>query len=158
MDDDSKPTALDPADLPERTGSSYPAAFQAPVAERRKRVLGDALGLTQFGVNLVVLEPGAWSAQRHWHSAEDEFVYVVEGELALVTDQGERSLSAGMIAGFPAGRADGHHLVNRGDQPASYLEIGTRVPGDRVVYPDIDLFLEPRPGGRVFTNWQGEDY
>ena len=158
MDDDSKPTALDPADLPERTGSSYPAAFQAPVAGRRKRVLGDALGLTQFGVNLVVLEPGAWSAQRHWHSAEDEFVYVVEGELALVTDQGEHTLRAGMVAGFPASRADGHHLVNRSDRSASYLEIGTRVPDDRVVYPDIDLLLEPCPGGRVFTNRRGEDY
>ena len=110
------------------------------------------------GANLVVLEPGAWSAQRHWHSAEDEFVYVVEGELALVTDQGEHTLRAGMVAGFPASRADGHHLVNRSDRSASYLEIGTRVPDDRVVYPDIDLLLEPCPGGRVFTNRRGEDY
>ncbi len=101
--------------------------------------MGDAVGLTQFGVNLVRVPPGVWSSQRHWHSAEDEFVYVVEGELVLVTEGGEQVLRAGMIAGFPAGHADGHHLVNRSARDAVYLEVGTRAERDDVDYPDCDM-------------------
>ena len=93
----------------------------------------------------------------HWHDF-DSLLYVLEGEVALVTDAGEQTLRPGMAAGFKAGVPDGHHLVNRSDRSASYLEIGTRSPDDRVAYPDIDLLLEPRPGGRVFTNRRGEDY
>lgn len=151
-----RPPALDPDQLPERRGSSYPGAFKGPCAERRKKVLGDPLGLTGFGVNLVCLPPGAWSAQRHWHTHEDEFVYVLDGTLTLVTDDGEQVLSTGMAAGFPAGRADGHHLVNRGDADATYLEIGTRVAADDVHYPDIDLLRPSAP--KRFTNKQGEPY
>jgi len=147
--------ALDPLTVPERTGSAYPAPLDVPCRARGKRPLGNALGLTQFGVNLTRLEPGAWSAQRHWHTQEDEFVYVLEGELALVTDAGEQTLRAGMAAGFPAGGADGHHLVNRTDRPAIYLEVGTRSRDDEVHYPDADLFVSR---GRVMRHKSGEPY
>jgi uncharacterized cupin superfamily protein len=147
--------ALDPATVAPRRGTGYPEPFRAPVMDRSKRALGDAVGLTQFGVNLVTLGPGAWSAQRHWHSHEDEFVYVVDGELTLVTDAGEQALGPGQAAGFAAGAADGHHLVNRGDRPAVYLEIGTRMADDEAHYPDIDLVCAR---GRVFTNKRGERY
>ncbi len=150
--------ALDPEEVAVRRGSSYPEAFREPCRTRIKRVLGDALGLNNFGVNLVTLPPGAWSAQRHWHSHEDEFVYVVEGELTLITDGGEQALTAGQVAGFPAGKADGHHLVNKGTAPATYLEIGDRRQDDAVTYPDADLHLEPAPEGHVFTNKKGEPY
>ncbi len=150
--------ALDPEGVAVRQGSSYPEAFGEPCRTRAKRVLGDALGLSNFGVNLVTLPPGAWSAQRHWHSHEDEFVYVVAGELTLITDRGEQVLGAGQAAGFPAGKADGHHLVNKGAAPATYLEIGDRRQDDAVTYPDVDLHLPSTPEGRVFTNKKGEPY
>jgi uncharacterized cupin superfamily protein len=159
MAEDLRLPALDPDGLPVRTGSSYPAPFRGPVANREKRVLGDALGLANFGVNLVRLNPGDWSAQRHWHTAEDEFVYVLEGIVTLVTDAGEQVLGPGKVAGFPAGTADGHHLVNKSARPALYLEIGDRRPGeDEAHYPDIDLHLPANPEGYVFTNKKGEAY
>ncbi len=151
-----QPPAFDPMDVAARTGSSYPAPFQAVCATRIKRALGDAVGLTRFGVNLVHLNPGDWSAQRHWHSHEDEFVYVLEGEVTLVTDAGEQVLAPGMAAGFPAGVEDGHCLVNRGSAVAVYLEAGDRAQDDLVRYPDIDLIAETQPGGRRFTNRKGE--
>jgi uncharacterized cupin superfamily protein len=135
-------SALDPATVPERTGSSYPAPLDVPCRARGKRALGNEVGLTHFGVNLTRLEPGAWSAQRHWHTRQDEFVYVLEGELTLVTDAGEQTLRPGMAAGFPAGAPDGHHLVNRTERTALYLEVGDRTPGDEVHYPDVDLFVD----------------
>jgi uncharacterized cupin superfamily protein len=151
--------ALDPKDLPGRQSSGYPEPFRAAVAARIKRALGDPFGLTQFGVNLVEMPPGCWSSQRHWHSHEDEFVYVVSGELVLVTDAGETLMRPGMVAGFKAGRADGHHLINRSGAPATYLEIGTRIAGDGAVYSDIDMELRPRPeGGHVFVHKNGEPY
>lgn len=146
--------AIDPKVLPTDTETSYPAQFRSEVAGRTKKVLGDAFGLTQYGVNLVELPPGAWSAQRHWHSHEDEFVYVVEGELTLVTDAGEQVLNAGMVVGFPAGDSNGHHLVNRSTQPARYLEIGDRNTLDECHYPDIDLFLS----GGAFIHKNGKPY
>ena len=158
MTDELKPPALDPAGLPERQGSSYPGAFKELCKARSKRVLGDALGLGNFGVNLVNLPPGAASAQRHWHSHEDEFVYVVAGEITLVTEDGEQLLAAGQVAGFPAGRADGHNLINKGTEPAIYLEVGDRNAEDVCSYPDIDLHLAPTPDGHVFTNKKGEHY
>ena len=158
MTDPLNPPALDPAEVPARAGASYPAPFKEPCQARIKRVLGDALGLGNFGVNLVTLPPGAASAQRHWHSHEDEFVYVVAGVLTLVTEDGEQLLTAGRIAGFPAGRADGHHLVNKGTAAATYLEVGGRDPEDVCSYPDIDLHLAPTPDGHVFTNKKGEPY
>jgi len=151
--------ALDPQTVPPRPGSSYPAPFRAAVASREKRPLGDATGLTQFGVNLVELPPGCWSAQRHWHTHEDEFVYVLDGELALVTDAGEQVLGAGMAAGFPAGKPDGHHLINRSDRPAVYLEVGTRREDvDEVDYPDIDMVIRQGPDGQRFQRKTGEPY
>ena len=140
-------------------GTSYPEDFAGPVQNRNKRAMGDHFGLTHYGVNLVELEPGTWSAQRHWHTHEDEFVYVVSGELTLVTDAGEQVLTPGMVAGFPAGVADGHHLINRGDARASYLEIGDRRPDDEVFYPDIDLELR-RDGKEElrFTRRDGTPY
>ncbi len=153
-----KPPALDPAVVPERRGTSYPKQFKELCGTRSKRVLGDALGLGNFGVNLVTLPPGAASAQRHWHSHEDEFVYLIEGELTLITEDGEQLLAAGQVAGFPAGRADGHHLVNKSTAAATYLEIGDRSAEDVCSYPDIDLHLAPTPDGHVFTNKKGEPY
>ncbi len=128
--------------IPERRGSDYPAPFDRPVAPRLRQRLGDAAGLTQFGVNRLQIPPGSWSAQRHWHSHEDEFVYVLSGELVLVTDSGEQVMRAGDCAAFPANAANGHHLVNRSDAAAVCLEVGSRNASDFVVYPDIDLVFD----------------
>ena len=149
---------LDPGVVRARTGSSYPEPFRKLAEGRSKRALGDALGLKTFGVNLTRLGPGGWSSIRHWHSRQDEFIYVLEGELTLVTDDGEQTLTPGLAAGFPAGRANGHHLINKSDRDAAYLEVGDRLPGDEVVYPDVDLLVLDRPGGKVFTNRKGEPY
>jgi uncharacterized cupin superfamily protein len=150
-----RPPALDPQTVPARTGSIYPEPFRKLVAGREKRALGDALGLGDFGVNLVTLPPGAMSALRHWHSHEDEFVYVLEGAPTLVTEAGEQSLGPGMAAGFPKGAADGHHLINRTGEPVLYLEVGTRHPADEAEYPDVDLSLKRK---RVFVRKTGEPY
>ena len=152
--------ALDPKDVAADSGSrNYPEQFRAAVAGRAKRRLGDALGLTIFGVNLTTIAPGAQSALRHWHSAQDEFVYVLEGELVLVTDEGEQVLKPGMCAGFPAGKANGHHLVNRGSRDAVYLEVGDRTKNDAVVYPDNNLAAQPTSdGGRRFTKKDGSSF
>src|ERR1700733_7746425 len=108
------------------TGSRYPAPFDVPCAARSRQRLGDAAGLTQFGVNLLRLPPGVWSSQRHWHTGEDEFVYVLSGEVVLVTNAGDEVVRAGDAAGFPANDHDGHCLQNRSGQDAVVLEIGTR--------------------------------
>ena len=126
-----------------RTGTSYPPPFDAPCRARARRLLGDAAGLTDFGVNLLRLPPGTWSSQRHWHTLEDEFVYVVEGELTLVTDAGEEILRAGDCAGFKAGVRDGHHLQNRTDKDAVVIEIGSRKTEDEGEYSDIDMRFSP---------------
>jgi uncharacterized cupin superfamily protein len=152
----ASPRTVDPATVAERTGSSYPAPFAEVCGGRGKRALGNEVGLTHFGVNLTRLDPGAASALRHWHTREDEFVYVLEGELTLVTDAGEQAIGPGMAAGFPAGVADGHHLVNRTDRPALYLEIGDRSDEDEVYYPDVDLFVTRRD--YVFRHRSGEPY
>ncbi len=149
------PPALDPKDVEMRRGTNYPEEFRALCDGREKRALGNALGLRNFGVNLVRLLPGSASAQRHWHSKQDEFIYVLEGEIALVTDSGEQALGPGMVAGFPADAADGHHLVNRGDTDALYLEVGDRTKGDEVAYPDIDLAVRVVDGKGKFTRADG---
>ncbi len=155
-----KPPALDPGAVAERLGSSYPEPFASQVGARRKRAIGDALGLRNFGVNLVRLPPGAVSSMRHWHARQDEFVYLIAGELVLATDAGEQTLGAGMAAGFPAGSGDGHHFINRSERDALYLEIGDRLPGDEVTYPDDDLALPHRPdaGSDAFTHKDGTAY
>ena len=139
------------------TGSRYPAPFDAPCAARIRRRLGDEAQLADFGVNLLRLPAGAWSSQRHWHSAEDEFVYVLDGEVVLVTDAGEESLRAGDCAGFKAGVKDGHHLQNRSQQDAVVLEIGSRkVAEDEGDYPDIDLRFQKNRAG--FVHKDGTPY
>lgn len=151
--------ALDPATVAARTGSIYPTEeLRGLMAGRSKKALGDALGLQNFGVNLVTLEPGALSSLRHWHTRQDEFIYVLEGEVVLVTEAGEQCLGAGMCAGFPAGKADGHHLANRGSQVAVYLEVGDRLPGDRAQYPDHDLQCAATRGVYAFSRKDGSAY
>ncbi|MDB5936343.1 MAG: transcriptional regulator [Massilia sp.] len=138
---------LDIDSIPERRGSNYPPPFDRQVGTFARQRLGDAGGLTQFGVNRLQLPPGSWSGQRHWHSQDDEFVFVVSGELVLITDHGEQVMRAGDCAAFPANTANGHHLVNRGEAVAVCLEVGSRNAADFVVYPDIDLVFDPALDG-----------
>ena len=140
------------------TGSIYPAPFKAMAEARARQALGDAAGLTQFGVNLTRLPPGAATAQRHWHEAEDELVFVVSGELILIEEGGETLLRSGEAAAFKAGQADGHHLVNRSAEDAVVLEVGSRASEERAHYPDVDLVYEKRGGKIRFTNRAGEAY
>jgi uncharacterized cupin superfamily protein len=145
--------------VPEHVGSRYPAPHDAPCRERRLRRLADAAGLSHFGVNLVTLAPGVWSSQRHWHSHEEELVYVLEGELVLVTDSGEETMRAGDVVGFAAGTRDGHHLQNRSGSDAVFLVVGSRDDADYGEYSDIDLkFTAGRysgGGGLGFTKKDG---
>jgi uncharacterized cupin superfamily protein len=149
---------IDISAVPVRTGSIYPQPFQHVVDGREKMALGNAAGLTQFGVNLTRLKPGAMSALRHWHEQEDEFVYILEGEAVLVEDQGETALKAGDAAGFKAGVANGHQLVNRSTGDVLYLEIGTRARDERAHYPDDDLALMRDSSGVRLTHKSGEPY
>jgi uncharacterized cupin superfamily protein len=125
-----------------RSGSRYPVPFNAPGMNKVRYQVGRAAGLTQFGVNYTVIQPGAWSSQRHWHSHDEEFVFVVEGEVVLITDAGEEVLGAGDCAGFKAGEPDGHHLINRSDRPAMVLEIGTDHADDVCTYSDVDMQVD----------------
>lgn len=147
---------IDLATVPERPGSPYPAPHGAPCAGRVRQRLGDAGGLTGFGVNLMRLPPGGWSSQRHWHTAEDEFVYVLEGELVLVEDGGETLLRAGDCAAFPKGSGNGHHLINRSAALAIYLEAGTRSPLDVTYCSDIDMMSSAADGR--FVHKDGTPY
>ncbi|MDQ2097380.1 MAG: cupin domain-containing protein [Tychonema bourrellyi B0820] len=149
---------VNPENVAESTGSNYPRQFKSAVAGRVKKRLGNAAGLKNFGVNLVRLVPGSCSALRHWHSCQDEFIYVLEGEVTLVTNSGEQVLKSGMAAGFPAGDADGHHLVNPTDSDVVYLEIGDRTDGDSANYPDDDLIANASANGWIFTHKNGEVY
>lgn len=150
---------IDPIELEPRIGTGYPQPFRDNVDSRSKRVLGDAFGLTRYGVNLVELPPGTWSSQRHWHTHEDEFIYVLSGQITLITDSGEQLLTPGMVAGFPGGDANGHHLVNNSEEVASYLEVGDRNARDEVFYPDIDLLLIVNDDGEhTFTHRDGVPY
>jgi uncharacterized cupin superfamily protein len=154
-----KPPALDPASVAPRSSSGYPEPYRSRVLPREKRALGDALGLTRVGVNLTTLPPGKESAMRHFHTREDELVFVLEGEVVLRTDEGEQVLTAGMCAGFPAGVENGHQLVNRSDRPARYLEISNRDPDDGAEYPDDDLVYRAAPDGRpIFSRKDGSRY
>jgi uncharacterized cupin superfamily protein len=143
-------------EIPEHRGTNYPPPFDQVVGQRIRQRLGDAGGLTQFGVNLLQLPPGAWSAQRHWHSHEDEFVYVVSGEVVLVTEAGEQLLRAGDCATFPANAPNGHHMVNKSGSTAVCLEVGSRSSADRVVYPDIDMLYDPE--AENYTQRDGTPY
>ncbi|MCW5732006.1 MAG: cupin domain-containing protein [Alphaproteobacteria bacterium] len=147
------------SDVPESRQTGYPQPFAGDVAGRINRFLGEACGLTQFGVTLTRLEPGAWSSQRHWHENEDEFVYVLEGSPSLVTDEGERVLAPGQFCAFPAGQANGHHLVNRTDRPALFLAIGTCADRETVHYSDIDMvYRQEAPGSQGYYRRDGSRY
>lgn len=139
-------------------GSGYPTPYDKPCLQRSRRRLGDAGGLVDFGVNLLELPPGAWSSQRHCHSAEDEFVWVLEGEAVLIDDTGEHLLRAGECAAFAKGDGNGHHLVNRTGSVVKLLEVGTRQPDqDTCRYPDVDLQIGPgREAG--FAHRDGTPY
>ena len=148
---------IDIAALEAVLGSGYPPPYDEPCRERKRIRLGDAAGLSQFGVNLLRLPPGVWSSQRHWQTSEDEFVYILEGEVVLVSDAGEEVLRAGDCAGFKADEPDGHQLQNRSNADAVLLEIGARNPDrDGVDYPDIDLTI--RAGARAFLHKDGTPY
>ncbi|MBT8445579.1 MAG: cupin domain-containing protein [Gammaproteobacteria bacterium] len=156
----SRRAAVAASDVPPRTRPSvYPAPFAALMSGREKRALGDHFGLTNFGVNLTRLAPGARSALRHAHSVQDEFIYVVSGTPTLVTDAGRMNLSPGMCAGFQAGTGDAHHLVNESAEPVEYLEIGDRAAGDAASYPDDDIAAELDSDGRWrFAHKDGTPY
>ena len=149
---------VDVAKVPVKSGSFYPAPFQAEHKGRHKQALGDAVGLTQFGVNITRIAPGAASSLRHYHEQEDEFIYVLEGELVLIENDGEVVLKAGDCAGFKANSGNAHRLINRSTKDAVYFEVGTRSPHDRVHYPDVDLLLERDKTGRRYLHKSGEPY
>lgn len=149
---------IDPSTIEAMVGSTYPPPFDEPCRARERRRLGDAAGLSQFGVNLLRLPPGAWSSQRHWHEKEDEFIYVLGGEVTLVTDDGPELLRTGDAAGFRAGDANGHCLQNRSDADVLVLEIGTRMPGEVAFYSDIDMKTVPQPSGHTYARRDGTPY
>jgi uncharacterized cupin superfamily protein len=150
--------ALDPMTLEPRTGSGYPEPYRSRCLPREKRPLGNALGLTTIGINQTVLPPGKESSMRHWHTHEEEFVYVLAGEVVLITDAGEQTLGPGMCAGFPLGTRDGHQLVNRGAVPAVYLEVSNRHPEDKAHYPDVDLMFNGVNAAVMFTRKDGSKF
>jgi uncharacterized cupin superfamily protein len=151
--------ALDPLTVSPRSSSGYPEPYRSRVLPREKRAIGDALGLTHIGVNLTTLMPGKESSMRHFHTREDELIYVLEGEVVLRTDEGEQLLSAGMCSGFPAGVRNAHHMINRGDRPARYLEISNRHPEDSAEYTDVDLaYRKGEDGKAIFTRKDGSSF
>ncbi|OKH46270.1 cupin [Calothrix sp. HK-06] len=149
---------INPENVPQRTTSNYPKQFQSRVAGRIKQALGNSAGIKNFGVNLVHLSPGSCSSLRHWHSKQDEFIYVIKGEITLITNAGEQILTPGMMAGFPAGEADGHHLLNKSNEVVVYLEVGDRTPNDEGYYPDDDLVAQESGNGWIFLHKDGSKY
>lgn len=147
-------TKIDLANVPAQAGSTYPHPFDVPCTGQLSQRLARHAGVTLFGVNLTVIEPGAWSSQRHWHTHEDEFVWVLDGELTLVTNAGEELLRAGDCAAFRRGDPDGHHLINKSGRPARVLEIGNADARDRCTYPDIDMIAD----GVGYTHRDGRPY
>jgi len=149
---------IDIASLTSEFGTFYPPPYDTPCRARERKRLGDAAGLTQFGVNLLRLPPGAWSSQRHWHTGCDEFVHVLDGEVVLVTDAGEEILKPGDCAGFKANDPDGHHFQNRSGRDALLLEVGTRLAEDGAHYPGIDLVYPPGGMPALYTHRDGSPY
>jgi uncharacterized cupin superfamily protein len=149
---------IDPTKVPVKAGSIYPEPYAGMMKGRSSLRLGEAGGLTQYGVNLVMLEPGAMSSLRHWHLHEDEFVMVTEGECTLVQDNGETVMRAGDCAAFPAGSPDGHHFLNRSDKVAKFLVVGTKAPHEVATYSDVDLRVEIDAGKARFTYRDGTDF
>jgi uncharacterized cupin superfamily protein len=157
-----KKPALDPMSVTPRTGTGYPEPYRSRVLPREKRALGDAVGLTKIGINHSTLAPGKESSMRHWHTHEDEFIYMLSGEVVLITDAGEQLLTAGMCAGFPVSAdgktGDGHHLINRSDQPAVYLEISNRDSRDTAEYSDVDMKFHGVGAAVMFTRKDGSGF
>jgi uncharacterized cupin superfamily protein len=149
---------IDISKIPTDVRTGYPPPYDRAVLGRERKRLGNAAGLDQFGVNLTTLKPGASSALRHWHEREDEFVYVLEGELVLIENDGETVLKPGDACGFKANNGNGHHLVNRSDQDAVYLEVGTRSKHERVEYPEADLLVLRDDKGFRYTHKDGSPY
>ena len=152
------PKKIDQSAIAATIGTLYPPPFDEPCLSRERKRLGDVAGLTQFGVNLLRLPAGAWSAQRHWHTSEDEFIYVLSGEVTLVTDDGPEILRAGDAAGFKAGEPNGHCLQNNSKSDALVLEIGSRVDGDVARYPDIDLIARSDGNPSIYTKRDGTPF
>jgi uncharacterized cupin superfamily protein len=154
-----RPPAFDPADVPESNATTYPEPLRAPNLKRYNRRLGNHAGLENFGVNLTRIVPGGQSSYRHAHSTQDEFVYVLEGEVVLETNAGEQILRPGMCAGFPAGTGDAHRFVNRSGADVLFLVVGDRSANDEVAYPDVDLHAKLQPDGKYrFTHKDGSSY
>jgi len=149
---------IDIARLPVDSRTGYPASLNRAVVGRERKRLGNAAGLDQFGVNLTTLKPGAASALRHWHEKEDELVFILEGEVVLIEDGGEAVLKPGEAGGFKANSRNGHHLVNKSQREAVYLEIGTRSRAERVEYPDVDLVMIRDDKAARYTRKNGEPY
>ncbi len=149
---------IDIAKLPTDTRTGYPPPLDRVVVGRERKRLGNAAGLDQFGVNLTTLKPGAASAQRHWHKNEDELVFILEGEVVLIEDGGEIVLKPGDAAGFKADTPNGHHLINKTNRDAGYLEIGTRSKYERAEYPDVDLVMIRDGNGARYTRKNGDPY
>ena len=141
--------------LPVKTGSSYPGGYAARVGDRRQQRLGDASGLTQFGVNLVTLGPGGQSALRHWHENQDEFLVVTQGTCTLIDDHGETALNPGDCAAFPAGDGNGHHIVNQTGSDVAFVVVGTRTPTETAHYSDVDMMVTDDEHGFNFTRRDG---
>jgi uncharacterized cupin superfamily protein len=159
MSEESHPIAVTAADVPPRSKPSvYPEPFASRMAGRQKRQLGDLFGLTNFGVNLTRLAPGAASALRHAHTRQDEFIYVLQGQPTLHTDEGRTQLSPGMCAGFKAGTGNAHRLINETTEDVVYLEVGDRTPGDEGSYPDDDLKALLVEGKWKFVHKDGTPY
>lgn len=159
MNDCKAPLAVNAGEVaPRGQPSNYPEPFASRMKGREKRRLGDVFGLANFGVNLTRLAPGAISSLRHWHTRQDEFIYILSGRPTLYTDEGETRLAPGMCAGFRAGSGNAHHLVNRTSEDVVYLEVGDRTPGDRGMYPDDDIQAEMKEDGWRFTRKDGTPY
>jgi len=154
--------ALDPMSVTPRVSSGYPEPYRSRVLPREKRALGDPLGLTKIGINHTTLPPGKESSMRHWHTHEDEFIFVLSGEVVVKTDSGEQVLRPGMCAGFPASAdgktGDGHQLINRGSEPVVYLEISNRDKADKAFYPDVDLQFHGTSAAVMFTRKDGSRF
>lgn len=149
---------IDKSRCPVKTGSIYPEPYARQMAGRSSLRLGDAGGLTQFGANEVILQPGAMSSLRHWHQREDEFVMILAGECTLVQDAGETVMRPGDCAAFPAGDPDGHHFINKSGAEARFLAIGSRMNPEKATYSDVDLEVELKDGKARFTHKDGSPY
>lgn len=149
---------LDLTQAPVKTGSIYPEPYAGQMKGRSSQRLGELAGLTQFGVNIVTLEPGAVASLRHWHLREDEFAMVLEGDLILVEDEGETPMAPGDCAAWKAGVANGHRFVNRSDRPARFLIVGTKAPEEVATYSDVDMQIHIAGGKARFTYRDGSDW